>query len=257
MSLILDAHGHIGAWADFLIPDPEPAGLVAMAESIGVTAIGVSHLRAVGADTLRGNELALEAAARHPGRLGVWLVANPHQRAGLERLAEQLTHPAVWGLKLHPDVHECRLNGPEYDDVFALAAAHGAPVLAHGQTGTEWSDPEWFAAVGRRYPDVPLLMGHAGLWREGFARAARLVADVPSVSLEICGSRMTGHWVARLVALAGADRVVHGSDACFLDLRVGLGRVLLAPLDDADRAAVLGGNLRRILGSRLTLEEKP
>lgn len=252
MSPVLDAHGHIGSWPKFLIPDPDPARLVAMADRIGVTAVGVSHLHAVGLDALAGNEMALAAGAAHPGRLGVWLVANPQQRAGLARLADQVPHPAVWGIKLHPDVHQCRLDDPAYDEVFALAAAHGVPVLAHGQTGAEWSDPELFAVVGRRHPGVPLLMGHVGLWQEGFERAARLVADVPSVSLEICGSRMTGRWVARLVALAGADRVVYGSDACFLDLRVGLGRVLLAPLDDVDRAAVLGGNLRRILGSRLT-----
>jgi predicted TIM-barrel fold metal-dependent hydrolase len=248
---ILDAHGHLGSWADFLVPAPDAATLLAMADRVGVAAIGVSDLLAVGADALAGNERALAAAAAHPGRLGVWLVANPHQRTGLARLAGQLANPAVWGLKLHPDVHHCALDDPRYDEVFALAAEHGVAVLAHGQTGTRWSDPELFARVGRRHTGVPLLMGHAGLWPEGFARAARLIADVPSVHLETCGSRMTGRWIARLVSLAGADRVVFGSDACFLDLRVGLGRVMLAPLTDDDRAAVLGGNLRRLLGARL------
>jgi predicted TIM-barrel fold metal-dependent hydrolase len=242
MSLVLDAHGHLGSWADFLIPAPGARDLVNLADRLGVTAIGVSDLLAVGADAPAGNRRALEAAAGSPGRLGVWLVANPHQPfdVGL------LEHPAVWGVKLHPDVHRCALTDPRYERVFEL----GVPVLAHGQTGTPWSDPALFAEAGRRYPGIPLLMGHTGLFADGFHRAARLVADVPSVYLEICGSRMTGRWVARLVDMVGRGRVVFGSDACFLDLRIGLGRVLFAPLADDDRAAVLGGTLRALLAPR-------
>lgn len=246
---VLDAHGHIGGWPDFLIPDPTAAGLVAMADRLGVDAIGVSALLALGPDTAVGNRRALAAAEAHPGRLGVWLVANPHQPAPLAELPEQLGRPEVWGIKVHPDAHQCRLDDPGYTAVFELAADKRVPVLAHGQTDTHWSDPAIFADVGRRYPAVPLLLGHAGLWAHGFARAARLVADVPSVYLEICGSRMTARWVARLVEMVGADRIVYGSDACFLDLRVGLGRVLLAPLAEPDRAAVLGGNLAHLLRS--------
>jgi len=250
MTPVLDAHGHIGPWADFLIPAPEPDALVAVADRIGVTAIGVSDLLAVGADALAGNRRALAAATRFPGRLGVWLVANPHQPASLAHLGRHLDDPAVWGVKLHPDVHRCALTDPRYEPVLELAAAHEAPVLAHGQTGSGWSDPGLFAELGRRHPTVPLLMGHTGLFAEGFHPAARLVADVASVYLETCGSRMTGRWVSRLVGMVGAGRVVFGSDACFLDLRVGLGRVVLAPLADDDRAAVLGGTLRQVLGAR-------
>ncbi|MFC0532431.1 amidohydrolase family protein [Phytohabitans kaempferiae] len=244
---ILDAHGHIGGWHDFLIPDPSADGLAAMAARLGVTTIGISDLLAVGADPAVGNRRALAAAETHPGRFGVWLVANPHDPGGLDDVRELLGHEAVWGVKLHPDVHQCTLDDPAYTPVFELAAAHGVPVLAHGQTDSSWSDPVRFAEVGRRHPQVPLLMGHAGLWPYGFARAARLVADVPNVYLETCGSRMTARWIAELVRLAGADRVVFGSDACFLDLRQGLGRVLGAPLDGPDRDAVLGGNLARLL----------
>ncbi|WP_162907026.1 amidohydrolase family protein [Allorhizocola rhizosphaerae] len=244
---VLDAHGHIGGWHDFFIPDSTAAGLVATAERAGVTAIGVSHLLAVGADPAEGNRRALEAAREHPGRLGVWLVANPQRPSQVDALREQLAQPHVWGIKLHPDVHQCALDDPAYAPVFELAAEHRAPVLAHGQTGSPWSDPVLFAEVGRRHAEVPLLMGHAGLWAHGFARAARLVADVPNVCLETCGSRMTAGWITRLVKLAGADRVIYGSDACFLDLRHGLGRVMGARLTEPDRAAVLGGNLARLL----------
>ncbi|GII92984.1 amidohydrolase family protein [Sinosporangium siamense] len=239
--MILDAHGHVGTWPDFLIPDPTADGLIATMDRIGVSAMGISHLLAVGPDAAAGNRLAFEAARSHPGRFGVWQVYNPHQR-------NPLVTEGVWGVKLHPDVHECPLDDPRYDPVWEL----GLPVLAHGQTDSPWSDPSRFAVVAARHPDVPLLMGHSGLWPYGFARAARLVANHANVLLETCGSKTTGRWIARLAAMAGADRVVFGSDACFLDLRVGFGRVALAPLAEPDRALIQGGNLARILGHRLT-----
>ncbi|MCG5218433.1 amidohydrolase family protein [Streptosporangium soli] len=236
--MILDAHGHLGRWPDFLIPDPSPEGLVATMDRIGVTAMGVSDLLAVGPDAAEGNRRAAEAARRFPGRFGVWQVYNPHHRTPLTG------GPHVWGVKLHPDVHECRLDDPLYEPAFAT----GLPVLAHGQTDSPWSDPSQFAVVAARHPTIPLLLGHAGLWPYGFARAATLVADHPNVLLEICGSKMTGRWIARLAAMVGAERVLFGSDACFLDLRVGLGRVTLAPLTEPERALILGGNLAGILG---------
>ncbi|MFC4113662.1 amidohydrolase family protein [Nonomuraea zeae] len=235
--MILDAHGHVGTWPDFLIPQPTAEHLVSVMDRIGVTAMGISHLLGVGPDAVRGNELAMEIAARFPGRFGVWQVYNPHHRT-------PLVTDGVWGVKLHPDVHQCRLDDPLYEPVWRL----GLPVLAHGQTDSVWSDPAQFAAVAARHPHVPLLMGHVGLWPYGFGRAARLVADHPNVFLETCGSKMTGRWLAKLAALAGAERVLFGSDSCFLDLRTGYGRVVLAPLSDEDRALIQGGNLARLLG---------
>ncbi|WP_327091111.1 amidohydrolase family protein [Nonomuraea sp. NBC_01738] len=240
--MILDAHGHLGPWPDFLIPDKSADGMIELMDRLGVDAMGLSHLLGVGPSAEEGNRLAFEAAARHPGRFGVWQVYNPHQRTPLVSTA-----PGVWGVKLHPDVHQCRLDDPRYEPVWRL----GLPVLAHGQTDSPWSDPVQFATIAARHPEVPLLLGHTGLWPYGFARAAELVADHPSVLLELCGSKMTGRWIARLAELAGAERLVYGSDSCFLDLRVGFGRVALAPISDHDRALVFGGNLARVLKGRL------
>ncbi|MGW4470409.1 amidohydrolase family protein [Nonomuraea sp. NPDC004354] len=234
--MILDAHGHVGTWPDFLIPDPTAEGLVSLMDRLGIDAMGISHLLGVGPDAAQGNRLAFEIAGRHPGRFGVWQVYNPHHRT-------PLATEGVWGVKIHPDVHQCPLDDPRYAPVWEL----GLPVLSHGQTDSPWSDPALFAVVAGRHPDVPLLMGHTGLWPYGFARAARLAPDHPNLYLETCGSKMTGRWIARLAELVGADRVVYGSDSCFLDLRAGYGRVALAPLGDADRALIQGGNLARLL----------
>ncbi|TDD68334.1 amidohydrolase [Jiangella aurantiaca] len=250
---VIDAHGHVGGWADFFVPEPDATWLVDVNTEIGIDVVGVSHLVAVGRDAAAGNELALAEAERYPGRIGVWLVADPHRPDAVAPLRDQLERPGVWGLKLHPDTHECAVTDPRYEPLLELAAAAGVPVLSHGQTRSPYSDPGDLAEVARRHSTLPVLVGHAGLWQDGFDRAARLAAAHPNLYLEICGSRLTTRWLERLVAVAGADRVLFGTDACFLDPRLGLGKVRHARLSDADRALVLGGNAARLLGRRLTI----
>jgi predicted TIM-barrel fold metal-dependent hydrolase len=104
--------------------------------------------------------------------------------------------------------------------------------------------------VAARHPSVELLMGHAGLLPSGFPAAAEVAVQHPNVTLELCGSRTTARHLAWLVETVGADRMVFGSDALFLDLRVGLGRVQLAPISAADRDQLLFGTMTRLLEAR-------
>lgn len=246
--MIIDIHGHIGPWHDFFLPEPSTKWLVETNRRIGIDAVVVSHLVAFGHDTATGNRMALEAARQYPGELAVWLVANPHRPEDVGELRDLLDEPGVCGLKLHPDVHEYAITDPGYRPYLELAEERGIPVLSHGQTRSLWSDPGQLAAVAARYPDLTLLMGHSGLWVDGFERVIDLAGEHPGLYLEVCGSRLTSRWLERLVAGVGAQKVLFGSDASFLDPRMGLGKVLGARLEPEDRALVLGGNARRILG---------
>ncbi|MGW7363025.1 amidohydrolase family protein [Streptomyces sp. NPDC054841] len=245
--MITDAHGHIGRWHAFAVPDGSAGGLVAMMDRCGVGTACVSHLLAVGPDARAGNALLLQALAAHPGRLLGYAVYNPHDREAAPRLRELFDVPGVIGVKLHPEVHEVALDHPGYTPAFEAAGDHGRIVLAHSQHGSPWADARHFTAVAPRHPDVPLLMGHSGLFRQGYGPAAEAAARCPSLVLETCGSRMTARHLARLVAEVGADRIAFGSDAVFLDLRVGLGRVLLADLDEKDREQILHGTMDALL----------
>ncbi|MGP4027087.1 amidohydrolase family protein [Actinomadura sp. 3N407] len=244
---VIDAHGHLGSWFNFAIPDASADGLIQVMDRCGVATMCVSHLLGVGPDARSGNALLLSELARYPGRLLGYAVHDPHDPQGPRRLAGLLDAPGVIGVKLHPDTHEHPLDGPGYEPALAMAAERGALVLSHGQHGSPWSDPARFEVVADRHPSLRLLLGHAGLWPTGFAAAARAAQRCPNLTLEICGSRMTARHLARLVAGVGADRMVFGSDTLFLDLRVGLGRVVLAPLARADRDLLLFGTMTRLL----------
>jgi predicted TIM-barrel fold metal-dependent hydrolase len=247
---VIDIHGHIGTWHNFFIPQPSASWLTETSARIGIDTTGVSHLVALGFDTAVGNQMALAAAERSAGRLGVWLVANPHRAGDVELIREQLSAPHVWGLKLHPDVHEYATTDRGYAPYLSLAQELGVPVLSHGETRSPWSDPAQLAEVSDRYEGLPVLIGHSGLWHDSLDRTAGLATDHPGLYLELCGSRMTRLWIERLIATAGAEKVLFGSDACFLDPRLGLGKVLFARITERERELVLGGNALRILGER-------
>ncbi|MFI6829785.1 amidohydrolase family protein [Kribbella sp. NPDC050241] len=247
MTGIIDAHGHLGAWFAFAIPDSSTESLVRVMDGCGVATMCVSHLLAIGPDSRAGNALLLQEIERFPGRFLGYAVYDPHDPEAARRTADLLDAPGVIGLKLHPDTHEHALDGPAYEPAFRLAAERGCVVLAHGMFGSPWCGPAHFATVAARHPAVKLLMGHAGLLPAGFPAAAEVASTYPNVTLELCGSRTTARHVAWLVDAVGADRMVFGSDALFLDLRVGVGRVQLAPIDQADRDLLLFGTMTRLL----------
>ncbi|MFI1015344.1 amidohydrolase family protein [Streptomyces sp. NPDC020965] len=244
---VIDAHAHLGRWDAFGITDGSARGLLRVMDRCGVTTACVSHLLAVGPDARTGNQLLLDELARHPGRLLGYAVYQPHDPEAPSRLRDLLDVPGVIGIKLHPETHRLPLDHPGYDPAFALAAERGRIVLAHGEYGSAHSDPVRFGTVASRWPEPPILMGHAGLWPAGFGAAVDAVGRCPNLVLETCGSRATARHLTRLVAEAGADRVAFGSDAVFLDLRIGLGRVLLAELAENDRRQVLHGTMERLL----------
>ena len=119
------------------------------------------------------------------------------------------------------------------------------PVLLH-----TWAEERDFTEVrelATRYPDAAFLMAHSGVMAE--ERFTELARQVPNVYLDTAMSRLPRGLVERLVAGAGADKVLWGSDALFLSLTYEVGRALGAKLSDDVKRQIMGGNARRILGN--------
>lgn len=245
---VVDAHAHLGPYSLFFIPEQDAAGLVRVMDRCGVARTLLSSHLAIQCDAAAGNDATAAAVAAYPDRLAGYLVVNPWQDPVAE-LARWAGDPRFVGIKLHPSLHEYRLTGPRYRPVWEYAAATRCPVLTHTTTGLPYDDPAMVGEIAERYPDVTILAGHSGLFRAGFDDAIEVARRHPHVLLELCGSFMHGDEISRMVGEVGAGQVVFGSDAPFIDLRMSLGRVVFARLDEADRDAVLGGTMRRVLAA--------
>jgi uncharacterized protein len=245
---ITDAHGHLGPYHKFYIPDPWADGLVRVMDRCGVAQLALSSHLAISTDWKLGNQQTAEAVARHPQRPIGQVVVNPNEpeemRAELVHYFDDLGFRAI---KLVPDTHLHPIAGPGYLPAWEFAAERGCLLLCHTFHGSRFDDPQLFGELAQRYPQVPIMLVHTGALTAAFEPAIRLAKQYPNLYLDVSGSYITGAWIRRLVDGVGADRVVYSSDIPFIDLRYSLGRVLFARLDDFELPLVLGGNIRRIL----------
>jgi predicted TIM-barrel fold metal-dependent hydrolase len=246
---IIDAHAHSGPYSLFFIPDDSPAAMVRVMDRCGVrTALVASHL-AIQLDARAGNEQVADAAEQFPGRILGHITVNPWQdpAAELERWADDRRFVSI---KLHPSLHHYPLTGPRYKVVWEFAERTGCPVLTHTWEGSQTDNSAIVDTVLDRYPGVRLIAGHGGATMAGFDAMAEVAKRRPALTIELCGSNMTGRVLERLVGEVGADRIAYGSDFPFIDMRFSLGRVAFARLSEPDREAVLGGTVAKLLSWR-------
>jgi len=239
---VIDVHGHLGSGWSFTVPALGPDGLVATMDRLGVRTVLCSHVSCMHGDVHMGNRLLAQAMRAHPGRIAGYVVLWPGSREEVAGEVRRRLDEGFTGVKLHD------ANGFDYtDDAYApaLAVAHERrlPVLLH-----TWGQARQFGQVRRlawRYPDAAIILAHAGS-RDlpGYVRLAREFANV---HLDTCYSLAPRGMVARLVAQAGPDKVLFGSDCTLLSMTQHIGKVAGAEMPEADKVKVLSGNALRLL----------
>lgn len=245
---IVDAHGHLGPYFKFHVPQNDAAGMIRAMDASGVEIACVSSHLAISGDWKLGNLETLKAVKQYPDRLKGHVVVSPNAPGEivpeLERYVEGEGFVAI---KIVPDTHVKSVSDPGYQPVWEYAARNRVMVLSHTFHGSPYDDPQLFGEIARRYPEVPILIVHSGALTAAFEGAIRVAQEHPNTFLDISGSYITSAWIERLVAEAGPDRIIYSSDIPFIDIRYGLGRVLYAHLTQGQKRMVLGDNIRRIL----------
>lgn len=242
---VIDMHGHLG-WCDFAIPDTTPAGMVAVMDRIGVRSIVCSHMQCFGPDVIRGNREVLAAMRAFPGRILGYAAFWPSDEAAVRAEVEYCLEAGFTGLKVH-NSHGFPYTYPPYAPAYQLADERRLPVLLH-----TWGDEGVFAEIAElatRYPNTSILLAHAGSANaESYIRMAREHANV---FLDTVHSASPRGMIERLVACAGAEKVVWGSDGYFINQSQQIGKVLGAKIPDEAKVRILSGNARGILARRI------
>ena len=236
---VFDVHGHVGAHKPFQIGGYDADSVAATCRRMKVDGIAVSSLPSISSDWKWGNDEVAAACKAYPGLIYGYAVPNPYYEDC--DIAPYLEMPCFRGVKVHGSLQNIPINDPRYFAAYELADKKGVPVLFH-----TWTAQEVRAAmdVAKRWPNVPIILGHAGMTARDAAVEAVKVCD--NLFCDTAVSVTCDNAVELLVSKIGADRVVYGSDMAFFDCVHTLGKIALAKLTDGEKEQIFGLNARAL-----------
>lgn len=225
-----------------LLSDPDGDKLVSGMDQAGIDravllpldfGLGGDEPRVGGSETLAieaKNELYFQATQRHPGRLFTFLGVDPRRRGALKLFERGLSECGALGLKLHPTTGFYP-HDPVCRPFYETALGAGVPVLIH--SGNEpaplkpmFSQPRYIDAVAADYPDLKIIIAHAGhgWWQEALDLASakpNLYVDFSGWQIEFAGNPDYLYRVLRMaIDLLGPWRVLFGTDGSMTNLVV-------------------------------------
>lgn len=249
---MIDFHTHTPAWrtATWLAGTPFGADdFVQFMDSAGIErAVVLSHDGLFDATPQANDDLAA-FVGRYPTRLVGFGTVHPRRADAAAEVERMLVQLGLRGLKLHPWLQGFSMHELSLDPICEVLAGRGGMLLSHDGT-PPYSTPAQIAALARRHPALPVVLGHGGLhdcWREALA----LTGETPNLYLCICGT--PPYAARRILAQAPPHKVLFGTDAGLSDRKsqdYAVARV--AEIDgwgitERQRHAMLVDNPRRLL----------
>lgn len=238
---IIDAHNHLG-----VRPGAAQTGsdLIARMETVGCGKAVIFPF----VEGTYSNEPILQAYREFPDRLIPFCAVNPWDgKAAVDELRRCVVDLGFKGVKLHPTLHGYHLSDPSLvNPLFDAADQLRIAVITHGAADL-FNSPLECAAIARRFPRVPLLIAHMGMFWS-VDQAIQCAGEVKNLFLEV--SRVPAFEIATAVRELGPERVIYGTDSPFVDYEQEFARMkrVVASKDGYD--LIMGGNIARIL--RLT-----
>ena len=240
---IFDCHGHIGPSFVHHIPGHDADSMVQTMDRLGVDVMCISGEAGIGCDHCAGNDLVAEAIRTFPNRFIGYASINPnHAEETDEELNRCFRDLGLKAIKIHPTFHGYPADGPHYRAVWEFAAQEGCPVLAHTQGGDANATPKRFDSIAGQYPNVPIILGHAGNTLAGVEEAIGVAREHDNIYLDLNFSTYHYGLVEYLIDQVSIDKLVFGSDCSWNSLSYFLGIILYAKIGNGDKEKILGAN---------------
>ncbi|MFO7611527.1 MAG: amidohydrolase family protein [Clostridia bacterium] len=252
-NMIIDCHCHLGRYFNFSVPGHSSGDMIRAMDNIGVSTACISAHMTLTSDIEIGNAEMFGAVSLFPGRFVGFFTFNPHYPGLMESMMpEYFKNKSVRGIKIHQGTHLTNLMNPNYRACYSFANKYRLPVMIHTWDG---ETIESIHELSSEYPGAVFIMGHFGAVPANMKKAAGVIKSRNNVFGDTTLSMMMERNVEWLTEIAGADKVLYGTDMPFIDPRACMGRILGAYISGADKERILGMNISGILENVKDYEE--
>ena len=241
---VIDFHGHVGNWESVAMLD-EPSPMLHAMDAAGVDRACVFNI--FHPDGRRANDSTAAFVARHPDRFIGFAYVSPMMPETIEaKLTRAIDDLGLQAIKIYPPYTVFPLDHEAWHAIFAFAQERGLVILSHTDDGA-LSEPRKLGTAAERFPGATFVSGHSGNIEPFRTQAIEMARVHDNFYLETCSTYRQPGVIEKLVAGAGSDRVLFGSDQPLMDPRTQLGKIITADLTDEEKRQVIGGNARRLL----------
>ncbi|MCA9450297.1 MAG: amidohydrolase family protein, partial [Candidatus Omnitrophica bacterium] len=144
-----------------------------------------------------------------------------------------------------------------YLPFWEFANERGAIILTHswspdpGKPTQELSTPNRFVPLLEKYPNVKLILGHAGGREVGFRMAIEAVNRCENCWVDISGDSFGYRHLEWLVEKMGPGKILYGTDSNWIEARYQYGHVLKSDLTSETKFKIFRENAVKLFGSHL------
>ena len=177
---------------------------------------------------------------------------HPHLEDVEEEIA-RLVDAGVRGVKLQPHFQDYRLDDPRLLKMLERIGDRLLVLMQGGQEIVRIDDvqptPQRLLALHRRVPEVRFILAHLGAYRQWDEMEEHLVGEEVVLDASYVFGICPDEQIERIIRNHGADGIVWGSDFPWHPASLGLEGMRRLSLSKAEREAILGGNIARMLGA--------
>jgi len=158
---ICDAHVHLGEsgpWQPHMNSTIYVDKLVRLLNKYEVERAVVFPNPNVGDKYPQMNDYIAKSVKKHPKRLVGFGRVDPRREYAVQELNRIKNHLKLTGLKLHPMVECFRPDHPFFNKFFQKTNELDLPILFH--TGDGFSSPGLILKIAKKYPKLPIILGH-------------------------------------------------------------------------------------------------
>jgi len=166
------------------------------------------------------NRIHADMAKKWDGRFIALAAIDPRRPDVIEQATEAIEEWGMRGFKLHPSAGFYP-NDPVCFPLYEKCSDWGVPIVFHSgglEFHWEFGQPMYIASAAERYPEVKMVMAHAGTesWQQALMAASALANVYLDISLRQWDYRVNSEkfyeWLRNLIDWAGPWKILFASD---------------------------------------------